>query len=223
VSDSSDMCVLATYPASQGTSNHTHAFEGVQAAGARDKPARRGWGRPTCAKLERVLSAPIRPDRQGRVTVVPKESAGLLVFRRTPGGLEVLLAHPGGPFWAKKDEGAWSIPKGELAAGEDHLAAALREFEEETGVIIAGTPLPLQPVRQPSGKIIRAWALEGDLDPATVKSNTFSLEWPPRSGRQQEFPEIDRVAWLPVEEARRKIVPGQVPLLEQLALELGGS
>jgi len=154
---------------------------------------------------------------------VPKESAGLLVFRRTPGGLEVLLAHPGGPFWAKKDEGAWSIPKGELAAGEDPLAAALREFEEETGVIIAGTPLALQPVRQPSGKIIRAWALEGDLDPATVKSNTFSLEWPPRSGRQQEFPEIDRVAWLPVEEARRKIVPGQVPLLEQLALQLGGS
>jgi len=157
------------------------------------------------------------------VTVVPKESAGLLVFRRTSGGLEVLLAHPGGPFWAKKDEGAWSIPKGELAAGEDPLAAALREFEEETGVIIAGTPLALQPVRQPSGKIIRAWALEGDLDPATVKSNTFSLEWPPRSGRQQEFPEIDRVAWLPVEEARRKIVPGQVPLLEQLALQLGGS
>ena len=154
---------------------------------------------------------------------MPKESAGLLAFRRTPGGLEVLLAHPGGPFWAKKDEGAWSIPKGELAAGEDPLAAALREFEEETGVIIAGTPLALQPVRQPSGKIIRAWALEGDLDPATVKSNTFSLEWPPRSGRQQEFPEIDRVAWLPVEEARRKIVPGQVPLLEQLALELGGS
>jgi len=154
---------------------------------------------------------------------VPKESAGLLVFRRTSGGLEVLLAHPGGPFWAKKDEGAWSIPKGELAAEEDPLAAALREFEEETGVIIAGTPLALQPVRQPSGKIIRAWALEGDLDPATVKSNTFSLEWPPRSGRQQEFPEIDRVAWLPVEEARRKIVPGQVPLLEQLALQLGGS
>jgi len=154
---------------------------------------------------------------------VPKESAGLLVFRRTSGGLEVLLAHPGGPFWAKKDEGAWSIPKGELAAGEDPLAAALREFEEETGVIIAGTPLALQLVRQPSGKIIRAWALEGDLDPATVKSNTFSLEWPPRSGRQQEFPEIDRVAWLPVEEARRKIVPGQVPLLEQLALQLGGS
>ena len=152
-----------------------------------------------------------------------KESAGLLVFRRTSGGLEVLLAHPGGPFWAKKDEGAWSIPKGELAAEEDPLAAALREFEEETGVIIAGTPLALQPVRQPSGKIIRAWALEGDLDPATVKSNTFSLEWPPRSGRQQEFPEIDRVAWLPVEEARRKIVPGQVPLLEQLALQLGGS
>jgi len=90
-------------------------------------------------------------------------------------------------------------------------------------VIIAGTPLALQPVRQPSGKIIRAWALEGDLDPATVNSNTFSLEWPPRSGRQQEFPEIDRVAWLPVEEARRKIVPGQVPLLEQLALQLGGS
>ena len=154
---------------------------------------------------------------------MPKESAGLLVFRRTSGGLEVLLAHPGGPFWAKKDEGAWSIPKGELAAGEDPLAAALREFEEETGVIIAGTPLALQPVRQPSGKIIRAWALEGDLDPATVKSNTFSLEWPPRSGQQQEFPEIDRVAWLPVEEARRKIVPGQVPLLEQLALQLGGS
>ena len=154
---------------------------------------------------------------------MPMESAGLLLFRRTSRGLEVLLAHPGGPFWAKKDEGAWSIPKGELAEGEDPLTAALREFEEETGATIAGTPLPLQPVRQPSGKIIHAWAVEGDLDPATMKSNTFSLEWPPRSGRRQEFPEIDRADWLPVEEARRKILKGQVPLLDQLVLTLGAS
>jgi predicted NUDIX family NTP pyrophosphohydrolase len=157
------------------------------------------------------------------VTAVPKESAGLLLFRRTSRGLEVLLAHPGGPFWAKKDEGAWSIPKGELAEGEDPLAAALREFEEETGATIEGAALPLQPVRQPSGKIIHAWAVEGDLDPATMKSNTFSLEWPPRSGRQQEFPEIDRAVWWPVEEARRKILKGQASLLDQLALKLGAS
>jgi predicted NUDIX family NTP pyrophosphohydrolase len=154
---------------------------------------------------------------------MPKESAGLLLFRRTPGGLEVLLAHPGGPFWAKKDEGAWSIPKGELAAGEDPLAAALREFVEETGVTVAGAPLPLQPARQPGGKIIYAWAVESDLDPATARSKTFSLEWPPRSGRQQEFPEIDRVGWWPVDEARRKILKGQVPLLDQLGLLLGAA
>ncbi len=151
---------------------------------------------------------------------MPKESAGLLLFRRPSAVLEVLLVHMGGPFWAKRDEGAWSIPKGEFTAEEDPLAAARREFQEETGVAPTGEFLPLEPTRQPSGKIIHAWAVEGDLDPATVKSNTFMLEWPSRSGRWQEFPEIDRAAWLPVEEAKRKILKGQAPLLEQLAEKL---
>jgi predicted NUDIX family NTP pyrophosphohydrolase len=150
-----------------------------------------------------------------------KESAGVLMFRRAMDGLEVLLVHMGGPFWANKEEGAWSIPKGELAPNEDPLAAAQREFEEETGVLPAGDFIRLDPVRQTSGKIVHAWGVEGDLDPATIKSNTFSLEWPPGSGREQEFPEVDRAAWLPVEEAKRKMLRGQTPLLDQLVERLG--
>jgi predicted NUDIX family NTP pyrophosphohydrolase len=150
-----------------------------------------------------------------------KESAGVLMFRRAMDGLEVLLVHTGGPFWANKEEGAWSIPKGELAPNEDPLAAAQREFEEETGVLPAGDFIRLDPVRQTSGKIVHAWGVEGDLDPATIKSNTFSLEWPPGSGREQEFPEVDRAAWLPVEEAKRKMLRGQTPLLDQLVERLG--
>jgi predicted NUDIX family NTP pyrophosphohydrolase len=145
-----------------------------------------------------------------------KKSAGLLLFRDASGRLEVLLVHPGGPFWAKKDAGAWSIPKGEIGDGEDALTAARREFEEETGVRPVGEALALEPRRQPGGKLVYAWAMRGDLDPAAVRSATFSLEWPPRSGRRQEFPEIDRAAWFTLEEARTKILKGQVPFLEDL-------
>jgi predicted NUDIX family NTP pyrophosphohydrolase len=150
-----------------------------------------------------------------------KKSAGILLFRDVFGHIEVLLVHPGGPFWAKKDEGAWSIPKGEFEEGEDPLEAAKREFEEETGIVPSGDFIPLQPLRQPGGKVIHAWAVNGDFDPAGLKSNTFSMEWPPKSGRQQEFPEVDRAAWLPIETAKRKILKGQVPFLLQLRERLG--
>jgi len=149
---------------------------------------------------------------------VPKRSAGLVLFRQREGDeIEVLLVHPGGPFWAKKDLGAWSIPKGEHADDEDPLAAARREFAEELGQAPPdGEPVPLGEVRQKGGKRVVAWALEGDLDPATVASNTFEIEWPPRSGRLQEFPEVDRAEWFSLEEARRRILEGQIPLLEVL-------
>lgn len=156
---------------------------------------------------------------------VGKHSAGLLLFRTTSGRPEVLLVHPGGPFWAGRDEGAWSIPKGLLEPGEEALAAARREFAEETGFSIeAGAEtIALPPVRQPGGKTVHAWAVRQDVDPAHLRSNTFSLEWPPRSGRQREFPEADRAGWFPLDLARRKILPGQRPLLEALAAALGAS
>jgi predicted NUDIX family NTP pyrophosphohydrolase len=147
---------------------------------------------------------------------MPKPSAGLLLYRRGPRGLEVLLVHPGGPFWAKKDLGAWSIPKGEFDPAEDPLAAARREFEEETGFRVEGRFISLTPRKQPSGKIIHAWAVEGDLDPGAVRSNPFTLEWPPRSGRVQEFPEIDQAGWFTLEEAKAKIMKGQRGFLEEL-------
>ena len=128
----------------------------------------------------------------------------------------MFLVHPGGPFWAKKDEGAWSIPKGEYEAGEEPLAAAVREFEEETGSRIEGEFLPLEPVVLASGKQVVAWAVEGDLDAGAIRSNTFSMEWPPRSGRQRQFPEVDRAGWFTLDEARRRINPGQRPLIDQL-------
>ena len=131
------------------------------------------------------------------------------MFRRRGGEPEVLLVHPGGPFWARKDDGAWSIPKGEVEAGEDLLASARREFTEETGFPVAGPFIALTPLRQRSGKVIHAWAFEGDADPARLRSNTFSLEWPPKSGRQQEFPEADRAAWFSLARAAEKSVPGQ--------------
>jgi predicted NUDIX family NTP pyrophosphohydrolase len=144
-------------------------------------------------------------------------SAGLLLYRVRDGAPEVLLGHMGGPFWARKDERAWSIPKGEYGDDEDPLAAARREFVEETGSPPPdGEAVPLGEVRQSGGKRVVAWALEGDLDPATVRSNTFVMEWPPRSGRQQEFPEIDRAAWFDLDAARRKVVKGQVALLDAL-------
>jgi predicted NUDIX family NTP pyrophosphohydrolase len=147
-----------------------------------------------------------------------RHSAGLLLHRATgAAGLEVLLGHMGGPFWARRDEAAWSIFKGEYAHGEDPLAAARREFQEETGLQVpAGPPIPLGEVRQSGGKRVVAWALAADVDPTTIVSNTFTIEWPPRSGRQATFPEIDRAAWFDVATARTKLVRGQVPLLDAL-------
>ncbi|MGH9448897.1 MAG: NUDIX domain-containing protein [Terriglobia bacterium] len=147
---------------------------------------------------------------------MPKSSAGILLYRLMGGSLEVLLVHPGGPFWAKKDTGAWSIPKGELWAGEDALAAAKREFEEETGSSPEGTMLPLGTVTQKSGKVVSAWALQGDCDPKSIKSNSFEIEWPPRSGKKQEFPEIDRAGFFEIEDAKRRINPAQTEFLTRL-------
>jgi predicted NUDIX family NTP pyrophosphohydrolase len=148
---------------------------------------------------------------------MPKISAGLLMYRVRESNLEVFLIHPGGPFWAKKDIGAWSIPKGLLDPGEDPLAAAQREFEEETGFKISAGPfVPLSPVKQKSGKVIQTWAVEGDCNPSEMKSNLFPLEWPPRSGKKQEFPEADRAAWFGIDEAKERINPGQLPILNEL-------
>jgi len=148
---------------------------------------------------------------------VARRSAGIVLHRSGATGLEVLLVHPGGPFWAKKDAGAWSIPKGEYEDGEDPLACALREFEEETGTQLdASDVVDLGSIRQKGGKEVTAWAVAGDLDPATVRSNTFVMEWPPRSGRQAEFPEIDRAEWFGLDAAREKLVPAQAELLDRV-------
>ena len=147
---------------------------------------------------------------------MPRLSAGLLMYRTSGGGLEVLLIHPGGPFFQNQDEGAWSIPKGEPRPDEELLAAARREFEEEIGVRPAGPFTALAPVKQQGGKVVHAWAFEGDCDPAAIESNTFSIEWPPRSGRTMEFPEIDRAEFFAAAAAKRKINPAQVPLIEEL-------
>jgi len=145
-----------------------------------------------------------------------KASAGLLLYRDSAGKLQVLLVHPGGPYWARKDIGAWSIPKGEIEPGEEALAAARREFEEETGGVVSGEFLRLHPVRLRSGKVIQAWAVRADFDPSQLRSNLFSMEWPPKSGQQREFPEADRAGWFDIDEARFKIHPGQAPLLDEL-------
>ena len=150
-------------------------------------------------------------------------SAGILLYRLREGVPEVLLVHPGGPFWARKDAGAWSIPKGEHGDDEDPQACALREFEEETG----GAPPPgalaeLGTVRLKSGKLVAAWAVEGDLDPGAIRSNTFELEWPPRSGRSQTFPEVDRAGWFGLDEAREKLNPAQGAFLDRLRELLAG-
>jgi predicted NUDIX family NTP pyrophosphohydrolase len=160
-----------------------------------------------------------KPTRTDRV----KKSAGLLIYRRRHGVLEVLLVHPGGPFWAKKDERSWSIPKGEYSSEEDPLEVAKREFREETGFQALGEFLPLNPRKQPSGKIITAWAFEGDCDASAVKSNTFLMEWPPHSGRQQEFPEVDRAGWFTLPVAKEKIVKGQAGFLDELDQILRGA
>ena len=146
-----------------------------------------------------------------------KTSAGILLYtRRKDNVLRVFLIHPGGPFFAKKDEGAWSVPKGELGEGEDALAAARREFEEETGCDLEGIFVPLSPVRQKNGKIVLAWAVEHDCDADAIRSNTFALEWPPKSGRVQDFPEVDRAGWFTVDEAKKKINPAQAALVDEL-------
>jgi predicted NUDIX family NTP pyrophosphohydrolase len=151
-----------------------------------------------------------------------KQSAGLLMYRRRNGVLEFFLVHPGGPFWAKKELGAWSLPKGEFGADEDPFAAARREFKEETGLHATGDFIALPPIKQPGGKVLYAWAFEGDCEPEAIHSNTFSLEWPPRSGRQQEFPEVDRAGWFHFEEAIARILKGQAGFLEALHELLSG-
>ena len=147
---------------------------------------------------------------------MPLHSGGILLYRRRLPGIEVFLGHLGGPYFAKKDQHAWSIPKGLIQQGEQPLAAARREFQEEIGFTPAGRFRELTPVRQAGGKIIHAWAVEGDCDPAALRSNMFEIEWPPRSGRMQSFPEVDRAAWFALDEARSKIIKGQAALLDQL-------
>jgi predicted NUDIX family NTP pyrophosphohydrolase len=148
-------------------------------------------------------------------------SAGILLYRRAGTQLEVLLVHPGGPYWRGKDEGAWSIPKGEMAADEDAQDAARREFSEETGIALPGPLEPLGEIRQRGGKRVVAFAVAGDADALAIKSNSFEIEWPPRSGKLQAFPEIDRAEWFDLSAARAKILEGQRPLLDRLAERLG--
>jgi len=152
---------------------------------------------------------------------MPITSAGILLYRRRAGALEVLLVHPGGPYWAARDEGAWMMPKGEVEPGEDAAACAMREFEEELGTPPPGTPRPLTRIRQRGGKWVEAFALEGDLDPERIVSNSFEMEWPPRSGEFHSFPEVDRAAWLTLSQARSKILPSQLPLLDALESAVG--
>jgi predicted NUDIX family NTP pyrophosphohydrolase len=149
-----------------------------------------------------------------------KVSAGLVMYRIRE-RLEVLLVHPGGPFWKNKDDGAWSIPKGEVEAGEELLAVALREFTEETGIVPRPPYTPLTPITQKSGKTVHAWAFEGDCDPSAIRSNTFSMEWPPRSGKTMEFPEVDRAGFFELVEGRLKLNPSQAPLLDELERVIG--
>jgi len=154
-----------------------------------------------------------------------KESAGILLFRHAASGTKVLLVHPGGPFWAKKDLGAWSIPKGEIESGEDPRRCALRELGEELGdaapALAVGDLIELGSVRQKGGKVVHAWAAEGDFDPAALSSNTFSIEWPPRSGGSREFPEVDRAEWFDPPEAQRRILPAQAVIVDRLLDHLG--
>ena len=145
-----------------------------------------------------------------------KKSAGILAYRKNVSGLEVFLMHPGGPFWKNKDLGAWSIPKGEIADNEDEKEAAKREFEEETGMKINADLIPLKPIRQKNGKTVMAWAVNQDIDPSKIVSNLFEIEWPPKSGKHQQFPEMDRAEWFSVSDAREKIIAGQAALIDEL-------
>lgn len=155
--------------------------------------------------------------------ITMRQSAGLLLYRIERQSLLVLLVHPGGPFWARKDAGSWTIPKGEPGPDEDLLEAARREFAEETGCSLTAPAQRLEPVKQKGGKIVYAWAVEGDFDPGTLQSNTFEMEWPPRSGQFRQFPEVDQAAWFTPEEARAKILPAQVPFIDQLVALLDQS
>jgi predicted NUDIX family NTP pyrophosphohydrolase len=152
-----------------------------------------------------------------------QRSAGILLYRHGDAGVEVLLGHPGGPYWARKDAGAWMVPKGALEPGEAPLEAALREFAEEVGPVPPGTPVPLRTVRQNGGKLVEVFALEGDFDVATLASNAFEIEWPPRSGRMRSFPEMDRVEWMSMADARARILASQEPLLDALDELLTGA
>lgn len=149
-----------------------------------------------------------------------KKSAGILLYRLQNDDWEVLLVHPGGPFWAKKDLGAWSIPKGEFDENENPLDAAKREVEEETGMEVQGDFIELTPVKQKNSKLIYAWALRGNFDAAQIKSNTFEIEWPPKSGKEKSFPEVDKAAWFNIEEAKKKITEGQLPLINEIETKL---
>jgi predicted NUDIX family NTP pyrophosphohydrolase len=149
-------------------------------------------------------------------------SAGVALFRRVGDAVEIFLTHPGGPFWKNKDDGAWTFPKGEYAEPEDPLTAAMREFREETGCELGGQPLDLGEVKQKGGKLVRLYALEGDCDPAAIRSNMFRVEWPPRSKRYQEFPEVDRAGWFSPVDARRKLLASQVEFVDRLLRFVGG-
>lgn len=152
-----------------------------------------------------------------------KKSAGLIMYRIRDRQLEILLVHPGGPFWARKDLGSWSIPKGEYSGDEDPLEVAKREFFEETGFEAQGDFRELASIRQPGGKVVRAWAFQGDCDASALRSNLFSMEWPPGSGKQAEFPEVDRAEWFGIDLCRQKILKGQIGLIDQLCALLGRS
>ena|SRR5579862_4117266 len=182
--------------------------------------ATNSWISPRAASREGALKGKSgQARRDGQV----KRSAGLLLYRIRPAGFEFFLVHPGGPFWAKKDEAAWSIPKGLYEAGELPLEAAKREFAEEAGLAVEGNFIPLGDFKQPGGKIVSAWLVQSDCDPGAVKSNHFPMEWPPRSGKMAEFPEVDRAAWFSREEAVAKIHRGQKPIIERALqrLEIG--
>lgn len=153
---------------------------------------------------------------------MPRQSAGILLYRRTGEEPEFFLVHPGGPFWSKKDLNAWSIPKGEFDQGEEPLDTAVREFEEETGIRITGNFLNLTPIRQKSGKTVHCFACEGDIDPSSVKSNSFEMEWPPKSGKKQSFPEVDRAEWFGVETALQKVLEAQGAFIKELLSKLTG-
>jgi predicted NUDIX family NTP pyrophosphohydrolase len=170
-----------------------------------------------------IINSPARKPSSRESDMAAKQSAGLLLYRWGEEGLEVLLAHPGGPFWAKKDLGAWSIPKGEFLEDEEPVAAARREFAEEIGTRVDGEVLALTPVKQKSRKLVHAFAVEHDLNVEHISSNSFEMEWPPKSGKMQPFPEVDRAAWFRLEEARTRIQPGQAPILDELTRLLSAS